>query len=258
MPEASDTEVMTRDATILLLAIAGAGVDAAMILGFGVLTAAQSGNTVLLAVSLAESRFASGLNSGISVLGYVIGAAAGELVIVGHRDSEPWPSAVRRALLAELVPLGCLLVGWHLAGSHPPQRTTVALIAVAAFAMGIQSVAVLRVHAGPTTTYVTGTLTTFTTEMVRWLRFVRSAPAASPTRENRRSGSRLSRSGPWMYGATWIVYLVAAVVAGLVFTRAQEMALLLPIVAILAVIATDARRPVNGRGGAAPFGEREE
>jgi len=61
-----------------------------------------------------------------------------------------------------------------------------------------------------------------------------------------------------MYGTTWAVYLVAAVVTGLLFTRVQEMALVLPIVAIFVVIPTEPRRPVNGRRGAAPFGEGEE
>jgi uncharacterized membrane protein YoaK (UPF0700 family) len=72
---------------VLLLAVAGASVDAVVILGFGVLTAAQTGNTILLAAHLAQGQFASGLSSAVSVLGYMIGAAVGELVIVGRRDS---------------------------------------------------------------------------------------------------------------------------------------------------------------------------
>lgn len=98
-----------RDLMILLLAVAGAGMDAMVILRFGVLTAAQTGNTILLAVHLAQGEFASGLSSAVSVVGYIIGAAVGELVIVRRRDSVPWPSAVVWTLVIELVPLGCLL-----------------------------------------------------------------------------------------------------------------------------------------------------
>jgi hypothetical protein len=107
---------------LLLLAVAGASVDAVVILGFGVLTAAQTGNTILLAAHLAQGQFASGLSSAVSVLGYMIGAAVGELVIVGRRDSASWPSAVGWTLVAELVPLDCLLSYWHLAGPNPGQE----------------------------------------------------------------------------------------------------------------------------------------
>jgi hypothetical protein len=78
--------------------------------------------------------------------------------------------------VAELVPLDCLLSYWHLAGPNPGQETIMVLVALAAIAMGIQSAAVLRLPASPTTTYVTGTLTTFTTKTIRWLHLIETAP----------------------------------------------------------------------------------
>lgn len=61
----------------LLLILAGAGTDASVILGFNILTAAQTGNTILFAVALARGDFATGLNSGISIFCFVGGAIAG-------------------------------------------------------------------------------------------------------------------------------------------------------------------------------------
>ena len=83
-----------QDLIVLLLSLAGGSVDAVMILGFNVLTAAQTGNTILLAVSLAQGRFATGFYSAVSVIGYMAGAAVGELVIVRRRDSASWLVAV--------------------------------------------------------------------------------------------------------------------------------------------------------------------
>lgn len=62
------------DLMILLLAVAGGGVDTVMILAFNVLTGAQTGNTVLLGAATALGRLAAALGSMISIICYVIGA----------------------------------------------------------------------------------------------------------------------------------------------------------------------------------------
>lgn len=98
-----------RDLMMLLLSVAGGSVDAVIILGFNVLTAAQTGNTILLA-------------------------------------------------------------------------TCSRSVAIAAIAMGVQSAIVLRLHVGPTTTYVTGTLTSFATKIVRGLYIIKAPDAPVPWR----------------------------------------------------------------------------
>jgi uncharacterized membrane protein YoaK (UPF0700 family) len=232
--------VTSRDRSILLLAVAGASVDAVTFLVFGVFTANQTGNMIVLAVALAQGKLATGLHSAISLVGFILGAALGELIVVGSRDSSPWPSAVGWALVAELVPLGCLFVGWHLVGPNPVDGAIFILVALGAIAMGIQSAAVLRLHAGATTTYVTGMVTTFLTEAIRWLHLVETAP--SPATQDRSQISALAGRGPWLLGVTWIAYIVGAIVSGFLFVYIGEMALILPIVAILAVVAAEARR----------------
>ncbi len=213
---------------ILLLALAGAGVDAAMIMGFNVLTAAQTGNTILLAVALARGQFALGASAAISVIGYVAGAALGELFLV--RKSGTKTSEIAETLLVEAALLGILMVLWRMAGSVPSQTMSMVLVAIAAAAMGIQSAAVRCLHNGPTTTYITGLLTSFTTGMVASLL------------SRRTNASKPPEDSPWQYGTVWGTYLAGAIVCGLLYLVAGATALLLPITAVLAVIALGPRR----------------
>lgn len=99
---------------VLLLAVAGGGVDAIIILAFPLLTGAQTGNTVMLAVALAEGGFAAGFYSAVSVASFIIGSVVGQLVIV-KRKSESALGPIGWALIAELVTLSVLIVCWHFA-----------------------------------------------------------------------------------------------------------------------------------------------
>lgn len=247
-----------RDAMIMLLAIAGGGVDAVVFLGFGVLTAAQTGNTILLAVAVAQGRFAVGFHSMISIAGYVAGTAIGELLILrrletARKPSTPWITPARWALIAEVIVLGGVLAAWRLLGPSPSTATSTIPIAVTAVAMGIQSAAVLRLHAGPATTYVTGTLTWFTTKAIRWVRLLETAPPTG-RREHAARGGALSGDRPWIYGITWLVYAVGAFSSGLLFQRAGGIALLLPLIVIVATIGVSfgARRAKNAYAPAEP------
>jgi uncharacterized membrane protein YoaK (UPF0700 family) len=220
-----------RDLMLLLLSLAGGGVDAAIILGFNVLTAAQTGNTILLTVAFAERRFATGFNAAVSVIAYIIGSAVGELVIIVRRNGS-WLSPAACGLLAELIPLGALLACWHVAGRNPSPGRIAFLVALAATAMGMQSTAALRIHAGPTTTYVTGTLTTFSIRTMQWLRM--KAARQSAARQPDPSTTLSSREGPAIYGLDWLVYAGGAMASALLYLRAHEAALVLPIAAVVA------------------------
>jgi len=235
-----------RDLVLLLLAFAGGGTDAVAILGFNVLTAAQTGNTILLAVAVARGQFAIGISAAISVLGYVAGVAIGEFFIVRHPGSLPGRSGIVSALIAELFLLACLLLFWLAAGSTPGHEMTGLLVALAAVAMGIQSAAVLRLHAGQTTTYITGMLTNFTTGMIRWLL---PGKPSQPTRQNPGTPEKLSGSNkPWKYGLIWVIYAAGAVFSGLLFCHTGMLwALLLPMATIAAAIVLGSHRPSTGR-----------
>jgi uncharacterized membrane protein YoaK (UPF0700 family) len=221
---------------ILLLSVAGGSVDAVIILGFNVLTAAQTGNTILLAVSLAQGRFSTGFYAAVSAFAYMVGAALGELVVSKRRGSASWLSPVGWGLVAELIALGSLLGSWRLAGPSPALGTTAVPVAIAAIAMGVQSAVVLRLHVGPTTTYVTGTLTSLATKIVRGLYIIKKAPAATTYAQDANSAILWSSKGPVIYGVDWLVYAGGACVSALLFLRVREAALALPMAAIVAAI----------------------
>jgi uncharacterized membrane protein YoaK (UPF0700 family) len=230
------------DSTILLLAIAGGGVDAVLIMSFNVLTGAQTGNTVLLGAALALGRFAAAFGSLISVIAYVIGVIAGEFIIVKYRRARP--SAVGMILIAEIILLSCLLALWHLAGAQPGPAMIPVLVACAASAMGMQAAAMLRLGKVPTTTYITGTLTTFATNLVRWLDSAESTPQQTGKPRGLTILDKLAaRDGLWLYGLTWFAYVTATVLTGLLFLRVRELALMLPIFSI--VLAFAASRHAN-------------
>jgi uncharacterized membrane protein YoaK (UPF0700 family) len=227
---------------VLFLAITGGGVDAVIFLGFGVLTAAQTGNTITLATALAQGRFPTALYAAVSVAGYLFGAVVGEMVIVRQRPNTAWLSALGWTLVVELAPLSALLVIWRFVAANPMMAITMALVALAAIAMGIQSAAVLRLDAGPTTTYVTGTLTSFATELIRLLHLLETKKAPITGQQETDSANLnalVSSDGPWFYAITWLVYAGGAVVSGILFVKDGEMALLLPIAALIAAIAVD-------------------
>ena len=214
-------------AEILLLAVVGGGVDAVTLLGFGALTAAQTGNTILLAVALAQGRLVIGLHSAVSIASYVVGTALAEMIIDARRLTRSGRLAIGWTLLVELIALGSLLVGWLAIGPNPAARTSVLLVALAAVAMGMQSAAVLRLHVGPATTYITGTLTTFTVDVIRWPHLVEPA---------RLESGEIAGQRPWIYGITWVVYFGGAIVTGLLYQVVGERALLLPVIMLVAAV----------------------
>lgn len=229
----------------LLLTLAAAGVDAMVILGFNVLTAAQTGNTVLLAVAVARGDAETGFSAAVSVAAFVAGAVAGEVLCgwstSGHRR-EP---GILPALLIEILLLISLLMLW-LPAEPFAGRSAIAVVALAALAMGVQSAAVLRLQ-GPSTTYITGMLATFSTGYVRWIRAARHRrlrirPAESDAKH---PPDRL----PWRNGLIWLVYLSGAIVCGILFLRSGVLALLVPIAAICAVIAIQVSAPAERTGG---------
>ncbi|WP_373510311.1 DUF1275 family protein [Thiocapsa sp.] len=222
----------------LILTLAAAGVDAMVILGFNVLTAAQTGNTVLLAVAVARGDAETGLSAAVSVAAFVVGAVAGEILCgwstSGHRR-EP---GILPALLIEVLLLISLLVLW-LPAEPTAGLSGVAVVALAALAMGVQSAAVLRLQ-GPSTTYITGMLATFSTGYVRWIRAGRIRRTRCRSAE---SDAQPPDRLPWRNGLIWVVYLGGAILCGILFLRSGVLALLVPIAAICVVIAIQVSAP---------------
>lgn len=149
-------------ATVLTL---GTGaVDAISLLRLGgVFSSVITGNLVLL--GLAAGREDGVLAAHLAVAGaaFVAGVLAGaRMTGPGPAGSERnvWPRRVNVALAAELACLGGFLGWWVAEGGHPAGPAQLALLAIAAVAMGIQSAAVRAIGIpGLSTTYMTGSLT---------------------------------------------------------------------------------------------------
>ncbi len=134
-------------------------------------------------------------------------------------------ASVRKPLALELVFVAMLLVAAHIAGDGVGPGGKLLLIGLAAIAMGAQSATVMNLHRGVTTTYVTGTLTTFSIGVARWRRNARTHPADPRNAEP-----------PWLYGVTWIVYLAGALASASLIGWLPSVALLLPLAMIALVM----------------------
>lgn len=222
------------DLMILLLAVVGGSVDAIVCRAFDALPGPQTGNTVLLGVALAGGQFSLAMARSAALFGNLLGVAIGQVMIVRHRRSWPWPSAAGTIEIVELMFLGALIVAWRLAGDQPVGTAKYIFVAISGIAMGIQGAVLLDLPAEkPTTTYITGMLTTFVTELIRFPHLIEASPESS---RHEISLATISLAGPWIYGLTWLVYLSGAVAGALLFSFAHKNALLLPIVLLAAVI----------------------
>lgn len=208
-----------RDVILAFLAVAAGCVDAASFLGLGqVLTAAMTGNTVLLGLALGQADVQAALRSSVALLGFFAGTLLGA-AIVERGDRPIWSPAVAAALAVELVLLAALAAAWQLAEGHLPIDPRYPLIALAGLAMGLQSVVAHRAGVtGIATTYVTGTLTTLATRLIRSLR---KRAAREPRGED--------TVPVWFPAVVWLAYGLGAAFAGATYRWWGSVASLLDI-----------------------------
>ncbi|HMQ69496.1 MAG TPA: YoaK family protein [Ignavibacteria bacterium] len=229
--------ISRREIMIFLLSAAGGSVDAIIILGFNVLTAAQTGNTILLAVALAQGNFTVGYFSAVSITAYIAGAISGESIIVFKEKSSSHPGPVGWTLLAELILLIVLALFCLLSGNVQSTLHSTVLISLTACAMGMQSAAVLMLHSGPTTTYVTGTITSFSTKLMWWLyHFGTPVPHVTKQSADPQGSGLLSVSNPWIYGISWMVYLTGAILGAVLYLWIGLAAFVIPVLCIGVIV----------------------
>ena len=112
---------------------------------------------MLLGVGAARGDGRLALFSGCALAGYAVGVYAA--APRGGDETSPrelWPASASLALLADLVLLVAVSAAWELSDGRPGRSVQLALLALAAAAMGMQSTAVRRL--GPmSTTYLTST-----------------------------------------------------------------------------------------------------
>jgi uncharacterized membrane protein YoaK (UPF0700 family) len=224
-----------RNLLLVMLAFTSGYVDTVSYLGLGkVFTSNMTGNTVLLGLALGQANGLAALRSFAALVGYLVGVVIGSAIADRVPRRTIWPHAVTTACAVELVVLLVFTVWGTTAGASATSSVICLLIALAAIAMGIQSVAARTLGvSGVATTYITGTWTSLLSGLTQWLlRALRVSDATSgqsqPTNEPPHGAS--------VQAAVVCVYLVAAVAGGAAELRWRLAAGLVPTVVVALVV----------------------
>jgi uncharacterized membrane protein YoaK (UPF0700 family) len=148
-----------RDYRVVLLTITSGAVNAVSFLSLGkVFSSVITGNLVLLGVAATSHSTTEAVHAGLGIAGYAAGILVGApLAARQSQQTGTWPASVTSALGVELVVLAGFCVGWELSDGSPHDGSQLALLIVAAAAMGMQSAAVRRLGQ-MSSTYLTSTL----------------------------------------------------------------------------------------------------
>lgn len=220
-----------RDALLLLLAATSGYVDAVSYLGLGhVFTSNMTGNTVLLGLALSQEQWLDALRSGVALSGFLGGVTIGASIVRQGKGEDIWPFRVTAALGTEMVVLFAFALVWAFAGQGTNDGALYFLIALAALAMGSQSVTVRSLGVKwVTTTYITGTWTSLVSGVVQRFHGVRSRSEKQQQDDSPTLSMRLQ-------AAVLGVYFPAAVGGGLAATHWRLAAGIPPVVVVGLVV----------------------
>lgn len=223
---------------VMLLAMTSGALDAIGFLGLGgVFASVMTGNLVLLGLSAGTRNGLLAAHAAVAISGYVIGVTAG-VRAAGDRspiDAAGWSTVVNAVLAIEFGLVVVFAIGWELARGRPTTPSQLALIGVAATAMGLQSAAVrVSTGAGVSTTYLTGTLTDVVATLA--------------------SGRALRLE--WTGVAVLAAALVGAVLAGTAVIELSGLAPIVPLITLMGGLAVGRSLITDGRGGRRRRGRR--
>jgi uncharacterized membrane protein YoaK (UPF0700 family) len=148
------------DILLVVLTLTTGTLDGVTYLRLGkVFSSVITGNLALLGVAAGQHDIMLALNAGLALAGYAGGVLAGAALAGTPELGQPvWPVQVTRTLAVESGVLAAFSGEWLAVGGHPAGASRLALLLLAAAAMGLQSTAVRRLG-HMSTTYLTSTLT---------------------------------------------------------------------------------------------------
>jgi uncharacterized membrane protein YoaK (UPF0700 family) len=158
-----------RDLLLGVLAFAAGSVDVMSWLALGrVFSGFMTGNVVFLAAGLFAHQSKLSLYAAVALCAFGLGAWSTALLMPREQPGVLWPARVTAALIACALVQLVFWVVWLAVGGHPGSILMV-LLGILAFAMGIQTAAVvaLGVHA-VFTTAVTATWTVLVGDSAHW------------------------------------------------------------------------------------------
>jgi uncharacterized membrane protein YoaK (UPF0700 family) len=234
--------VVERDVLLAMLAVSAGSADGWSFFGLGhAFVANMTGNTVFLGMSVFQ-RQGDPLHFLIALACYAAGVITGSLLtrkVHLEEGQELWPRAVSRTLLLEALLLILAEAAWftaHLRHASPSDATPLLLallLGTVAFAIGLQSIAMLQLKIpGIVTTYISGTWTTLMSGLVR----VKGQPAD----QKRGVEDRLL-----MQAAILAMYFLSAALAGCLFRYMPAAVGAVPALAVLFVAIYGEIRPVK-------------
>ena len=158
--ERSSAAERSRDILLVVLTLTTGALDAVTFVRLGkVFSSVITGNLALLGIAVGHREAALALDAGLALAGYAAGVMLGALIAGTPQLGQPvWPARVSYALAVETGLIAAFSGGWLAAGGHPAGASRLALLLLAAAAMGLQSAAVRRLGQ-ISTTYLTSTLT---------------------------------------------------------------------------------------------------
>jgi uncharacterized membrane protein YoaK (UPF0700 family) len=210
---------ITRDTLVTALTFAAGFIDALSFLTLGgVFASFMSGNTLTLGLRIGLGDFPLALNSLTAVVGYISGVGLGGNI--GYQSSKSdkiWPYAITKILATEFVIIIIFTSVGFISGKSSHEIVYL-LILLASISMGMQSTAVRGLGiSGVTTTYVTGTWTSF---MIGLVGLGRSHPSQRTIKE---------KQDTILQAVTLVAYVIGAATGGLVVPHLLIEAAIIPV-----------------------------
>lgn len=243
--------IRAKSAVALLLTFTAGIVDiVGYIIVYHVFVAHMTGTTVHLGNKLAIGDWGEAAKSGAAIGSFVMGSIVGRVAIErGSRMRKRRVGTVTLLAEAALVAVFVWIEGPG--GSANPQRTLASicgLLAILAFAMGLQTATLTRI--GPLTihtTFVTGMLNKFAQAISQWLFWVHDE-----WQKHKRLRSILRRSGEyegfrnaWFMSAIWLSYTGGSIAGTWMESRWHTRALYLPLIILVLAAAVDQVWPLT-------------
>jgi uncharacterized membrane protein YoaK (UPF0700 family) len=238
----------------VLLTWVGGFVDGVgYLLLFDLFTSHQSGNSVVLGVSIGRQDWAEALRRGFAIPMFVSGLAGGAILhhVLSRRGTRSLlalPLALEAGLLGLF--LVCAVVALGNDALHAP-AVYYPIAALPALAMGLQNTTLRKVGGvGLRTTFVSGVLASLAEEAVAYGLWFRSAQRHHGWRRCsillRLSPRQTSFQHMLLFGGLWLGFATGAVCGALAKLHWDVLGLLAPIGALLIVILFDLRQPLSG------------
>jgi uncharacterized membrane protein YoaK (UPF0700 family) len=200
---ATPTELALRDWLLAGLSFSAGMYEAICFLAFGkVFAGFQTGNLVFLGFGVGGTRPPAGpdpVTVVISLAAFAAGVALAKPILKDSSETEPgvlqvWPRPVSIALAIALILQATFFAVWITSAS--PDSLAYALIALAAFAMGLQANAIRSLHvSGVSTTAFTATFIDLVSGLASWSLTAAAARRLIATMVSLAAGAFL---GDWM------------------------------------------------------------